>query len=635
MKSTLLACTLALGAAWTAAAQTQIDLRTQGRNIDFSGAGSTKPFRMGTLLPGSCSVGEVFFKTDAAAGANLYACTAAGVWTLQSGGSPTFGGDISGTPGAAVVGGLQGRAISPAAPADGEVLRWSGAASQWQPFPSVLSGGSNYSQAFSGATSVTIAGTAHGLGTANVIVDCYDAATPAARLEPASVTVHPATFDVTVTFSSARSGRCVVNGSGASGGVQATASNTFAAGTAQTFQGALVATSAERTAPVKAGMALPAACAAGDQFFKTDAAPGQNLYFCTAANTWTQMAGAVSGTIGNSQLAAGIDAVKIGAGTVNNTVFGYLANVTGDVQAQLLEKAAASHTHTATGDASGDLGSLRVTAIQGRAVSPAAPAGGQALVWNAGGNTWEPATVAGGGGAGMAAQLNDFAVARTSGTVLTIGANCSDATPCNVRFGNSVYSVTQSCTATLGASTAMAYVYVAADGILTVGHDSTVAAAGGCVAQAGVTNFPADSIPLYGWTATGGAWDVAGGRDYRAMLSAKGVSAGAGIATVESGGRTTVSVDTAMVPTYLAGSATIDFPSIAHGACSADQTVPVYGATAGDAVAPGWPGTLAAGLVGMMRVSAADTVAVRLCNLSGAAADPASATFRAVVVRSF
>jgi hypothetical protein len=52
-------------------------------------------------------------------------------------------------------------------------------------------------------------------------------------------------------------------------------------------------------------------------------------------------------------------------------------------------------------------------------------------------------------------------------------------------------------------------------------------------------------------------------------------------------------------------------------------------------VAPGWPAGMENGLIGMMRVSASNTVAVRVCNLAGTTVDPAAATFRATVVRSF
>lgn len=41
----------------------------------------------GTSLPGTCVVGERFFKTDATAGANIYLCTSTNTWTQVTGGS--------------------------------------------------------------------------------------------------------------------------------------------------------------------------------------------------------------------------------------------------------------------------------------------------------------------------------------------------------------------------------------------------------------------------------------------------------------------------------------------------------------------------------------------------------------------
>ena len=69
----------------TAAAQTQVDLATQAKRVDFSKASSTKPLQTGTPLPSACAVGQMFFKTDAPAGANLYACTATNTWSVQGG----------------------------------------------------------------------------------------------------------------------------------------------------------------------------------------------------------------------------------------------------------------------------------------------------------------------------------------------------------------------------------------------------------------------------------------------------------------------------------------------------------------------------------------------------------------------
>src|SRR5215831_8516155 len=64
--------------------QAQLDLRTQTRNVDFSQAVSVRPFPTGTVLPNTCKTGEMFFKSDVPAGANLYACVAASVWTPVS-----------------------------------------------------------------------------------------------------------------------------------------------------------------------------------------------------------------------------------------------------------------------------------------------------------------------------------------------------------------------------------------------------------------------------------------------------------------------------------------------------------------------------------------------------------------------
>src|ERR1700681_1048588 len=65
---------------------TQVDLATQSKDVDFGGAVSTRPMKSGTVIPGTCNLGEMFFKQDAAAGSNLYACTAANQWTVESGG---------------------------------------------------------------------------------------------------------------------------------------------------------------------------------------------------------------------------------------------------------------------------------------------------------------------------------------------------------------------------------------------------------------------------------------------------------------------------------------------------------------------------------------------------------------------
>jgi hypothetical protein len=57
------------GCVWHLNGQTSIDLTRQGR------LGS------GTTLPAQCAVGQVFFKSNAPAGANLHTCIAQDSWT--------------------------------------------------------------------------------------------------------------------------------------------------------------------------------------------------------------------------------------------------------------------------------------------------------------------------------------------------------------------------------------------------------------------------------------------------------------------------------------------------------------------------------------------------------------------------
>jgi len=64
--------------------QTAVDLTRQGK------LGS------GTTLPASCKTGQVFFKSDAPSGANVYACTAQNVWTAEGVASAGSGIVVSG-----------------------------------------------------------------------------------------------------------------------------------------------------------------------------------------------------------------------------------------------------------------------------------------------------------------------------------------------------------------------------------------------------------------------------------------------------------------------------------------------------------------------------------------------------------
>ena len=72
---------------WTAAGQTQIDLSTQAKNA---------PIKAGASLPGTCTVGQLFFLSSAPTGSNLYGCPSANTWVAEGGQAGT-GGMIQGT----------------------------------------------------------------------------------------------------------------------------------------------------------------------------------------------------------------------------------------------------------------------------------------------------------------------------------------------------------------------------------------------------------------------------------------------------------------------------------------------------------------------------------------------------------
>lgn len=71
---------------------------------DASGAASTSPIKVGTSLPVTCVIGDVYFKSDATAGRNIYQCTSTNTWTQEQGSGS--GGDFSSNTSTSVVGEL-------------------------------------------------------------------------------------------------------------------------------------------------------------------------------------------------------------------------------------------------------------------------------------------------------------------------------------------------------------------------------------------------------------------------------------------------------------------------------------------------------------------------------------------------
>jgi hypothetical protein len=128
-------------------AQTQVDLRTQSKSVDFSNATLTKPAKVGSVLPAVCGVGEVFFNTSATPGLNLYICTATNIWQALGPGGSAGGGaatststsTVSSLPGACSVGDVR-YATDATLAGGGFNLYWCTAPNSWSQFGYVAGG---------------------------------------------------------------------------------------------------------------------------------------------------------------------------------------------------------------------------------------------------------------------------------------------------------------------------------------------------------------------------------------------------------------------------------------------------------------------------------------------------------------
>src|ERR1700693_5206970 len=62
---------------------TTLNLSTQGHNPDFSNFPFTRPISVGSAIPPTCQMGQLFFNTTATAGQNMYACTQTNTWAVM------------------------------------------------------------------------------------------------------------------------------------------------------------------------------------------------------------------------------------------------------------------------------------------------------------------------------------------------------------------------------------------------------------------------------------------------------------------------------------------------------------------------------------------------------------------------
>jgi hypothetical protein len=191
-------------------------------------------------------------------------------------------------------------------------------------------------------------------------------------------------------------------------------------------------------------------------------------------------------------------------------------------------------------------------------------------------NTWSPEGGAGGGsGPGMASQFGDFNIANTSATVQTLGASCSTVTPCQIRTGAVLFTMTAPVTLTLGGTAANGTIfwYLSSLQVLTAGHNSaaTLTCSAGCSVATGVTSFPPDSIPLWRTTFVANVLDAISfvAMDKRAIYSRDVIAVGPGVSSIAdpSTGIQTLSTDPTQVPRYFTGA------GVPSGTCTAGRDI--------------------------------------------------------------
>ncbi len=90
----------------------------------------------------------------------------------------------------------------------------------------------------------------------------------------------------------------------------------------------------------------------------------------------------------------------------------------------------------------------------------------------------------------------------------------------------------------------------------------------------------------------------------------------------------------ATITNVLTATSTINFASIPANTTADSSGITVTGAAVGDAVFVGVPAAIESGIVVTGYVSAADTVKVRAANVTAAPIDPASGSFKVVVVKT-
>lgn len=359
-----------------------------GGGFDLPATAKSRPTPRGTSAPANCAVGELFFDTDAAAGENLYGCTATDTWTLLGDGGGVGGGDDITVNGAAAAD-ADFDDTTPAAPANGLNVVWQKDALS----PNNIS-----------AHILQNAGT-------DVTVDLEEETHASEHAENGDdellgEALGTACTENQILKANATGGLdCAADATGGSPTFDQIGSGTNTTAAMVVGSGASLRTAAGILG-VPNSTTLPGTCTVGDVHFDNDAALGLRFNLCTALNTWTAFDNPFGTAIEASEVAADVATqAELDTHTSATAAHGATGAVVGTTNEQTLSGKTlttpiiGAYT-VGTLPAAGTAGRVAVVTDAASAGSCTAGSGSAISLCRDSGAAWIPLGDGGGGGGG-------------------------------------------------------------------------------------------------------------------------------------------------------------------------------------------------------------------------------------------
>jgi len=222
----------------------------------------------------------------------------------------------------------------------------------------------------------------------------------------------------------------------------------------RTITGAWDASGAALTKPVRVGSAVPGNCSAGELFFNTAAAAGQNIYLCQPSNVWTQLNGVSANTVLTNQAntftaaqtfqgkvdAAGASATfpaQTGAALPGTCAVGqlFLNTAAGD-PSRMLYVCSAANTWTQAGYQQGTTVQRTSSCTIGQMYFATDATAGQNLYLCTAANTWTRVSGSGSGGSATsyALTMDGSTTALGDGSTVTWSCGSGNAAQCTTTW---------------------------------------------------------------------------------------------------------------------------------------------------------------------------------------------------------